>query len=97
MLRVLVFVFVCYSYAVARSDSSNRNTCYLFGKLRRTDFLPVGPDLDEEVFDRGYESMDTEEDERDEYAFAMQVSTNEMEDDLPDLIEADGNELADFM
>ena len=34
-----------------------RSGCYLYGKLRRTDFLPVGPELEEEVLERGYSSV----------------------------------------
>ena len=74
-----------------------RSTCFLFGKVRRTDFLPVGPDLEEEVFERGYESMDTDVDEHDEFQWGMQVTAHEMDDDIQELAEADGNELDDFI
>ena len=30
--------------------------CYLYGKLRRTDFLPVGEEADDEVLERGCDS-----------------------------------------
>ena len=36
-----------------------RYGCYFFGKLRRTDFLPVDPDDSVEVLERGHESVDS--------------------------------------
>ena len=89
----LVFI----SRAALGPYTYNRSTCYIFGKVRRTDFLPVGPDLKEEVFDRGYESLDTDEDEKDEYQWGMQATTYDMEDDVAELADPDGNELNDFM
>ena len=40
----------------------NRCGCYLYGKMRRTDFLPVG-EYEDEVLERGYDSVDSEDDE----------------------------------
>ena len=51
-----------YGY-VAVSRFKSRGGVYLFGKLRRTDFLPVGPDLESEVLQRGYESVDSDDEE----------------------------------
>ena len=51
-----------YGY-VAVSRFKSRAGVYLFGKLRRTDFLPVGPDLESEVLKRGYESVDSDDEE----------------------------------
>ena len=46
-----------YGY-VAVSRFSTRQGCYLFGKLRRTDFLPVGEEREDEVLERkDFESM----------------------------------------
>lgn len=58
-----------YGY-VAVSRFTTRTGCYLFGKLRVTDFLPVGPDRDDEVFDRGALSEDTASDEEGRVAAA---------------------------
>ena len=44
-----------YGY-VAASRFKTRSGCYLYGKLRTSDFLPVGPDLESEHLERGYES-----------------------------------------
>lgn len=41
--------------------------------------------------------MDTDEDEKDEYQWGMQASTHDMEDDVAELADPDGNELNDFM
>ena len=49
-----------YGY-VGVSRFRSRAGCHLFGYLRRSDFLPVGPDLDEEVWERGYDSAESEE------------------------------------
>ena len=37
--------------------------CYLYGRIRRTDFLPVGEERDDEVLERGYYSVDSSDDE----------------------------------
>ena len=85
-----------YGY-VAVSRFQYRSTCFLYGKLRRTDFLPVGPDKDDEVFDRGYESMDTDIEERGEYEWGWrEVDENALSDELPELGMEEGNELNDF-
>ena len=44
-----------YGY-VAVSRFRSRAGCHVIGKLRRTDFLPVGDEKDTEVLERGYES-----------------------------------------
>ena len=51
-----------YGY-VGLSRFKTRAGAYLWGKLRRTDFLPVGPEKEEEVLERGYYSMDSDEEE----------------------------------
>ena len=56
-----------YGY-VAVSRFKSREGCFLYGKLRQTDFLPVGEDLVSEVLDRGVLSETTDsEDEGREY------------------------------
>ena len=85
-----------YGY-VAVSRFQYRRTCFLYGKLRRTDFLPVGPDKDDEVFERGYESMDTDIEERGEYEWGWrEVGEDALSDELPELGMEEGNELDDF-
>ncbi len=49
-----------YGY-VGVSRFQSRAGCYLYGKLRRTDFLPVDPEDTEEVLERGYDSVDSED------------------------------------
>ena len=53
-----------YGY-VAVSRFRTRGGCYIYGHLRRTDFLPVGGDEDDEVLEHGYDSLsDDDEDGR---------------------------------
>ena len=40
-----------------------RAGCFLYGKLRQTDFLPVGDEKEDEVLERGVESETSDEDE----------------------------------
>ena len=51
-----------YGY-VAVSRFKSREGCFLYGKLRQTDFLPVGEGTDTEVLERGIysETSDSEE------------------------------------
>jgi hypothetical protein len=51
-----------YAY-VAVSRFNTRLGCYLYGKLRRTDFLPVGEEKAGEVLERGFESETSDEEE----------------------------------
>jgi hypothetical protein len=48
-----------YGY-VAASRFKRRAGVYLWGKRRRTDFLPVGPEKEDEVLERGYHSLDSD-------------------------------------
>ena len=53
-----------YGY-VATSRFRTRGGCYLYGHMRRTDFLPVGGETADEVLERGYDSLsDDDEDGR---------------------------------
>ena len=69
-----------YGY-VGVSRFRSRQGVYLYGKLRRTDFLPVGPDLESEVVERGYLFVDSSDDEGAglEYAFAEEESDDDIE------------------
>ena len=51
-----------YGY-VAASRFKLRSGCYLYGKLRRTDFLPVGEENGNEVLERGYSSLSSDDSE----------------------------------
>ena len=51
-----------YGY-VAASGFRTRGGCYLYGHLRRTDFLSVGGEGDEEVLERGYDSLSDDDEE----------------------------------
>ena len=52
-----------YGY-VAVSRFKSREGCFLYGRLRQTDFLPVGEDKESELTERGIlsESTDSEDD-----------------------------------
>ena len=57
-----------------------RKGVYLYGRLRRTDFLPVGDEQEEEVLERGYGSVSSEDSECGsglEYAFPDGSSSDE--------------------
>ena len=85
--------------AVSRFRSSAG--CHLYGKLRQTDFLPVGEPSDEEVLERGYYSVSDDDSEGQglELAFGGDVLA-EYEDADPGhalpgagIIDADFNDL----
>ena len=44
-------------------DEGLRSGCYLYGKLRRTDFLLVGEENGNEVLERGYSSLSSDDSE----------------------------------
>ena len=75
-----------YGY-VAASRFRTRGGCYLYGHLRRTDFLPVGGEGEDEVLERGYDSMsDDDEDGRGlEYACEGNGTVFDCEVDIADL------------
>jgi hypothetical protein len=84
-----------YGY-VAVSRFKTRAGVYVFGRLRRTDFLPVGEEREDEVLERGYNSLssDDEEDEHGrglEYAFPSEGEESEHEPQ-----EDHGSIIADF-
>ncbi len=58
------------------SRFKSRSGCHLYGKLRRTDFLPVGEEREDEVLQRGYDSVSSDDSEGCglEYAFPEDAS-----------------------
>ena len=70
-----------YGY-VAVSRFKSRNGVYVYGKLRRTDFLPVGPELESEILERGYLSVDSEDEEGRGLEHAHGEGQYEMDSDL---------------
>ena len=83
-----------YGY-VAVSRFKSRAGCFLYGKMRRTDFLPVG-DHSEEVLERGYLSISSDEDDGCglEYAFS---EGDECISELGDEDGDSGHHLVDFI
>ena len=51
-----------YAY-VAVSRFRTRGGCHLYGKLRRSDFLPVGEEGEDEDVERGYDSKNSSDSE----------------------------------
>jgi hypothetical protein len=84
-----------YGY-VAASRFKSRSGAYLYGRLRRTDFLPVGEQLEDEVLQRGYDSVSSDDEEGRglEYAFGDEAADGP--EDLDPAADA-GNLLIDFM
>ena len=64
---------------MAVSRFRTRLGCYLYGRIRRSDFLPVGDDREDEVHERGYDSVDSSDDEDRglEYWFADETSDSD--------------------
>ena len=83
-----------YGY-VGISRFQSRSGVYLFGKLRRSDFLPVGPDLETEQLERGYHSVDSDSDEGDglEYAHSGSAAEDGGSDNSDGIHEGVGNAL----
>ena len=59
-----------YGY-VAVSRFRSRGGCFLYGHKRRTDFLPVGGNPEEEVLERGYDSVTDDDEEGCGLEYAM--------------------------
>ena len=53
-----------YAY-VARNRFRTHAGCHLNGNLRRSDFLPVGEDKEDEQLERGYHSLNSSDSEHD--------------------------------
>ena len=84
-----------YGY-VAVSRFKTRVGCHLYGKLRRTDFLPVGDKKESDVLERGYYSVSSDDDQGRgiEYAFS---SSGEESSDTEGVREDRGCIDADFV
>ena len=83
-----------YGY-VAASRFKTRSGCHLYGKLRRSDFLPVGPDLETEHLERGYESISSADSDGAGLEYAFSEGSGE-ESDTQDLSAYTANFLKDF-
>ena len=64
-----------YGY-VAVSRFISRKGCYLYGKLRRTDFLPVGEERDDEVLEWGWDSVTSSDDS--EHGYSENIGTSSL-------------------
>ena len=69
-----------YGY-VGVSRFRSRSGCYLYGKLRRSDFLPVGPGCEGEVLERGYDSVSSSESDGAGLEYAFGASGDEAVDE----------------
>ena len=69
-----------YAY-VAISRFRSRVGCHLYGKLRQSDFLPVGEDKEDEVWERGIDSMDEDESEYEDLGQAYDSESEYFEED----------------
>jgi ATP-dependent exoDNAse (exonuclease V) alpha subunit len=67
-----------YGY-VAVSRFKSRAGCYVYGKLRRSDFLPVGPEQENEVLERGYESVSSADSDGCGLEYAFNVDDQDCE------------------
>ena len=68
-----------YAY-VACSRFKFRRGCYLYGKLRRSDFLPVGEQKMDEILERGYHSVSSSDSE----GSGLEHAFGESDDDYAD-------------
>ena len=84
-----------YGY-VAVSRFKTRSGCYLYGKIRTSDFLPVGPDLASEHLERGSLSESSGDSDGGglEHAYA---EDSDAESDAPDPSAYAANYLNDFL
>ena len=64
---------------VAASRFKSRSSCYLYGKLRRTDFLPVRQEKQQEDLERGYSSLSSDDSDGAglEYAFPKENDSDD--------------------
>ena len=58
-----------------------RSGCYLYGKLRRTDFLLVGVEKDDEVLERGYSSLSSDDSEGAGLEYAFPATDGDSDDE----------------
>ena len=83
-----------YAY-VGCSRFRSQAGCHLYGVLRQSDFLHVGPDRDDEHWERGYDSLDSSDSEYEDEGEVGGMFIDEDEDAETeyDGEELDGNEL----
>ena len=85
-----------YGY-VGCSRFKSRGGCYLYGKLRRSDFLPVGEEQEDEVLERGYYSLSSDDDEGRGLEYAFQGGPeSDVSDDVSNEVGAAEARLADI-
>jgi hypothetical protein len=82
-----------YGY-VAASRFKSRQGCYVFGKLRRSDFLPAGAEKEDDVTERGYESVSSSD--SDGCGLEQAFAQAEEYEDTPDFRD-EGNLVVDFL
>ena len=68
----------------------------MYGKLRRSDFLPVGAEKEDEVLERGYESVSSDDSDGCGLEYAMSEG-DEDDNEVLDPAEDRGNLLQDFL
>ena len=68
----------------------------MYGKLRQTDFLPVGEPSGDEVLERGYHAVSSSDEEGSDADEAFDEDYQEMVDVFDGLADQ-GNVLADFL
>jgi hypothetical protein len=83
-----------YAY-VACSRFKSRAGCYVYGKLRRSDFLPVGPELESEYTERGYLSVSS--DDSDGCGLEHAFASDDDDSSASDCEQNAGNLLNDFL
>ena len=81
---------------MACSRFKTKAGCFAYGKLRQTDFLPVGEPSGDEVLDRGYYSVSSSDEEGCEADEAFEEGNHEMVD-VFDGFGTQGNALVDFL
>ena len=82
-----------YGY-VGASRFKSRDGCYLYGRIRRTDFLPVGKPREDEVIERGMESESTDEEDGPQHSWANPLAGRMRGCDDAD-VSSDGEESVD--
>ena len=93
---------LCVTMYVASPLNLLRRLPFILNTLcQRTDFLPIGPDREDEVFERGVESVDSDSEEGCEMAYACGMNKAFMplsdgEESESERQNCMGNDLLDF-
>ena len=80
-----------YGY-VGASRFRERAGLYLYGKIRRTDFLPVGDEQEDEVLERGYLSVSSDDEDGDGLAKVYEGREEDSESDAYGEVEANDDD-----